>query len=413
MLFYASVAHVALLRSATVLEKLRIWLSLATLQMLEALKLSSHNDVLSITSLSLHHFRNYDVARIEPEKKLVVLTGRNGAGKTNILEALSLLTPGRGLRKAKLSELDCMTLQEPWVIAAHINGMQGPAQIGTGRAEEEGVDKRLVKIDGKVTPQTHLGKHLSMLWLTPQMEQLFLEGASAGRKFLDRLVYTFDPEHATRVNAYELVMRDRNKLLETGGADSYWLESLEQKMAEYAAAIAVARLTAIDNLNHTMQQSALSFPKAQLAVEGFMENRFHAGESSLAAETALRETLAAGRARDAAVGRALEGTHRSELRVFHVEKQMPAESCSTGEQKALLLSIVLSQARTTALKKGLVPVLLFDEIAAHLDSIRRLELFEEICEIGAQTWMTGADPNLFLDLKGKATFLHVENGKIN
>ncbi len=366
-----------------------------------------------IHTLSLHHFRNYASARIEPEKKLIVLSGHNGAGKTNILEALSLLTPGRGLRKAKLNELDCITLQQPWAIAAQINGMQGRAQIGTGRAEEEGIDKRLIKIDGKIAPQTHLAKHLSMLWLTPQMEQLFLEGASAGRKFLDRLVYTFDPEHATRINAYELVMRDRNKLLETGGGDNFWLESLEQKMAEYAAAIAVARLTAIEQINHTMQQSSLSFPKAQLAVEGFMENRFQAGESSLSAEQAMRQTLATGRARDAAAGRALEGVHRSELKVFHVEKRMPAESCSTGEQKALLLSIVLSQARTTALKKGLVPVLLFDEVAAHLDGIRRLELFEEICQIGAQTWMTGTDANLFLDLKGKATFFHVENGKIN
>jgi DNA replication and repair protein RecF len=368
--------------------------------------------VLSISSLSLHHFRNYEAARIEPEAPIVVLSGRNGAGKTNILEAISLLTPGRGLRKAKLSELDFLSSQQSWAISAHINGIQGAAQIGTGHTEEEGIDKRLVKIDGKIAPQTHVGKHLSMLWLTPQMEQLFLEGASAGRRFLDRLVYTFDTEHATRINAYEQVMRERNKLLETGSSDDFWLDTLEQKMAENAAVIAASRLSAIDNLNHTMQQSTLSFPKAQLAAEGFIENRLQAGEPSLQAERALRQTLAAGRARDAAAGRTLEGAHRSELRVFHVEKQMPAEGCSTGEQKALLLSIVLSQARTTALKKGLVPVLLFDEVAAHLDGIRRLELFEEICQIGAQTWMTGTDENLFSDLKGKATFFQVENGTI-
>jgi DNA replication and repair protein RecF len=372
---------------------------------------STKNAPQEVHSLSLHHFRNYQSLRIEPGHGSVVLSGRNGVGKTNILEALSLLTPGRGLRRAKLLELDNLKHRHPWAVAAHISGMQGEAQIGTGRVEEEGVDKRLVKIDGKPVPQTHLGKHLSMLWLTPQMEQLFLEGASSGRKFLDRLVYSFDADHASRVSEYEYAMRERNKLLEIGSGDAAWLDSLEQQMAEGAVAIAAARLLTIDGINRTIQTSKLSFPKAHLTAEGFMETRLNNGESAIVVQHALQAALAEGRARDAAAGRTLLGPHRSELKVFQVEKEMAAENCSTGEQKALLLSIVLAQARTTAAKKGLVPVLLFDEIAAHLDAIRRLELFEEICQIGAQTWMTGTDPNLFLDLKEKAMFLQVENGR--
>ena len=183
-------------------------------------------------------------------------------------------------------------------------------------------------------------------------------------------------------------------------------------MAKTAGAIAAARLTAIENLNHTMQCSTLSFPKARLSVAGFMETRIHKDDSALTAEHAMREHLAASRRRDAAAGRTLEGAHRSELKVFHAEKQLPARDCSTGEQKALLLSIVLSQTRFTATKKGLVPILLFDEVAAHLDPIRRLELFEEICQIGAQTWMTGTDANLFSDLDKKAAFFQVKNGEI-
>jgi DNA replication and repair protein RecF len=365
---------------------------------------------LSVSSISLHHFRNYESLRVESNGQPVVLYGRNGAGKTNILEALSLLTPGRGLRKAKLSEIDRIQQKTPWVISASVTGAQGSAQIGTGRVEEEGVDKRLVKIDGKPLPHTHLSKYLAMLWLTPQMEQLFLEGASAGRKFLDRLVYNFDPEHATRINAYDYAMRERNKLLEIGSTDKSWLGSLEETMAGRAVEVADARLATVHSLNNTIIASKLSFPKARLNIEGFAETRLQSGVLHGETKTDFQRMLAEGRGRDAAAGRTLAGAHRSELKVLHLEKHMPAEGCSTGEQKALLLSIVLSQARATANQKGIVPVLLFDEVAAHLDPIRRLELFEEICQIGAQTWMTGTDANLFLDMKGKATFFQVDNG---
>lgn len=367
---------------------------------------------LSVSSLSLHHFRNYTSARIEVNAAPVVLFGENGAGKTNILEALSLLSPGRGLRRARLSEIDNSRNAQPWTLSAHIEGMQGTAQIGTARAEEEGADKRVVRIDGKPVPHARLSGHLAMLWLTPQMEHLFYEGASSGRKFLDRLAYGFDAAHATRVSEYEFAMRERNKLLETGG-DARWLNTLEKTMAETAASIASARLRTVADINTTMEASPLSFPKAKLTARGLAEDRLAVGESLAQVEEAIRITLEKGRAADAAAGRALAGAHRSELKVFHREKNAAAEACSTGEQKAILLSIVLAQARFSAMEKGVVPVLLLDEVSAHLDMIKRFELFEEICQIGAQAWMTGTDEKLFADLKGKATFFQITGGHIS
>ena len=366
----------------------------------------------AITSLSLTHFRCYESARIEVDTPLVVLSGRNGAGKTNILEALSLLTPGKGLRRAKLSEMDNIRHVQPWTVAASAIGIRGEVKIGTSRDTQHDTDKRVIKIDGKPCSNTALGEHLTMLWLTPQTEQLFQESSSSARKFLDRLTYSFDANHASQVNEYEYAMRERNKLLQNGSHDPYWLDSLEQTMAETAGAIAAARLQTIEGINHTIQESTLSFPKAHLAIDGFIENLLLNGEKALAAENALRDALARQRHQDAAAGRALIGSHRSAFKVLHIEKNVYAEYCSTGEQKALLLSMILAQARFSASKKSFVPILLLDEVAAHLDAIRRLELFEEICQIGAQTWMTGTDAHLFLDLQGKAAFFMVENNTV-
>lgn len=378
-------------------------------------------NILSLSSLSLHHFRNYASARLQTGSAPVVLTGHNGAGKTNILEALSLLVPGRGLRRARLGEIDyknpCLSGEgnTSWVISAHVNGMQGAVKIGTGRdaSASSDSDKRLVRIDEKpARSQAELARHLSIIWLTPQMEQLFQEGASAGRKFLDRLVYAFDSDHAGRINEYEYAMRERNRLLPMGAYDSAWVDSLERTMAETAAAIASARIDTVAHINHAILASSLSFPKAEIAVVGEVENRLLQGESAAQAEAAFQEKLAANRVQDAAAGRALIGAHRSEMRVFHRAKAMPAESCSMGEQKAILLSIMLAQGRACALWKGVVPMLLLDEVVNHLDPTRRLELFEEICQIGAQTWMTGTDADLFDYLRGKAQFFTVENAAI-
>ena len=310
--------------------------------------------------------------------------------------------------------------------------MQGEAQIGRAkRKSAPGRDpwklgeipspapsiklrgQRIVKIDGKIArSQAELARHLAMLWLTPQMEQLFHEGASAGRKFLDRLVYSFDSSHASRVNEYEFAMRERNKLLATGQGDAHWLDTLEQTMAETGAAIASARLSACEHINAAIRNSPLSFPKAHIEIHGLMEDKLAAGEAAVAVEETAKKTFKENRRQDEAAGRTLAGPHRSEMQVIHMEKQMPAESCSTGEQKALLLSIVLAQARAGAKWHGVVPVLLLDEVAAHLDATRRLELFEEICQIRAQAWMTGTDVKLFEGLEGKAQFFSVENGEV-
>ncbi len=395
------------------------------------------NDVRAIflSSLTLSNFRNYSYARIEVTPQPVVLIGANGAGKTNILEAISLLTVGRGLRRAKLSELaplpspppqagegtrifplhEVGRAREGWAIAATVCGRNGEVKIGTGRDGEnlEDADKRIVKIDGKIIRgQAELASHISLIWLTPQMEQLFSEGTSAGRKFLDRLVFSFEPEHATRINEYDYAMRERNKLLQHGRADTHWLDSLENTMAGCAAAIAISRLSTCEHINHTINASNLSFPKALVDVSGFAEDMLKNGSSAIEVENALKNAFAVGRNQDAAAGRALTGTHRSELRVTHILKNMPAESCSMGEQKALMLSIILAQARSGARWHGVTPIILLDEVAGHLDATRRLELFEEICQIGAQVWMTGTDRQSFDGLEGKSQFFVIEGGEV-
>ena len=404
--------------------------------------------ITSLKSLSLHHFRNYASARIEVTPAPVVLTGHNGAGKTNILEAISLLAPGRGIRRAKLGEMNtsppppagegrgrgaCAVdsglnswIESPlpnpppqggrgysWAIAASLHGMQGQVKIGTGRDPESASDKRLVKIDGKIKGQAELARHFAAIWLTPQMEQLFHESASAGRKFLDRLVYSFDPEHASRINEYDYAMRERNRLLQDPRADGAWLDALERTMAETAAAIAQARLHTAGHINHAIESSGLSFPKAHLRIAGNIEDMLAAGAAAVGVEEDCAYLLKLARPQDRAAGRALSGIHRSALQVIHVTKQMPAEYCSTGEQKALLLSIVLAQARAGRQWHGVVPVLLLDEVVAHLDATRRLELFQEICQIGAQTWMTGTDAGLFAGLEGKAQYYQVDGGVIH
>lgn len=373
--------------------------------------------ILSLSSLALTHFRNYHSARIEVSSAPVILTGHNGAGKTNILEAISLLTPGRGLRRAKLSELDTQGDHGlAWTVAAMVNGMQGLTKIGTGRdpeAGDDGIDKRITKIDGKISrSQSELARHLAMVWLTPQMEQLFQEGASSGRKFLDRLVYSFDPEHASRINEYEFAMRERNKLLQLDRADPHWLDALEQTMAETGAAIASARLHTVEHINQVISESPLSFPKASININGMLEDLFKLGTAAVQVENDFKVILRSNRPIDGGAGRTLLGTHRSEMKVTHVTKNMPAESCSTGEQKALLLSIVLAEARAGAKWHGVIPVILLDEVVAHLDALKRRELFEEICQLGAQVWMTGTDAGLFAGLENIGQYFTVENGQI-
>ena len=364
-----------------------------------------------VKSLRLSFFRNYLNTPVKAEGHSIVLVGPNGSGKTNILEAISLLTPGRGLRRASLGDLDNNSGSGSWSVTAEVCGMQGAVFIGTGRdSESPETEKRIVKIDGKTSRgQVGLAKVFSALWLTPQMDNLFIEGGSARRKFLDRLVYSFDAEHASRVNAYEFAMRERNRLLGMSQSDDRWVAALEQKMAEQGVAIAVARAHALEGLGQAMLLSRHSFPRSILSLTGVVEDALKEGYARIV-EDQFRELLAASRLRDAASGRAQAGVHRAQVNVVHAEKNMPAERCSTGEQKALLISIILAQARAGAAWHGSIPVLLLDEVATHLDPLRRAELYAELAAIGAQAWITGTDREIFMGFDGQ--FIAVKAGEI-
>jgi len=373
---------------------------------------------LAIGRLTLTNFRCYAFQRIDSDGRSVVLTGPNGAGKTNVLEALSFLAPGRGLRRAKAEELTRGgNGQASWGVAAKINTPEGEVEIGTGRdpeAQRSGREKRLVRIDGQLARgQVELAEHMSAVWLTPQMDRLFLEGASARRRFLDRLIYGFDPAHAGRVGAWEKAARQRNKLLGDGNRDASRLGALEGTMAEKGVAVAAARLDMAARLDAACQRAEGPFPRAKVAISGTVEGWLAEGRPALEAEERLLGILAGSREEDARSGSASDGPNRTDMAVTHVAKDMPAGLCSTGEQKALLIAIVLADARLRAAERGAAPVLLLDEVAAHLDEERREALFHEIEVLGGQAWLTGTDEAAFVPLKGRAKFLRVEDAVVS
>ena len=355
---------------------------------------------LSVARLAATRFRCYESARLELDPRPVVLTGPNGAGKTNLLEAVSLLAPGRGLRRATLSEMDRQGDAGGWGVAATITTPDGPVEIGTGR-EPEG-ERRVVRIDGEpARGQTALADHVSALWLTPDMDRLFREGAYGRRRFLDRLVYGFDPAHAGRVAAYDQAMRERGRLLRDGNGDAAWLSALEETMAARGVAIAAARLDMVRRLDHALAGARGPFPGVILAVTGTVETWLGEGPA-LAAEDRLKDALQGNRTMDAESGTTAIGPHRSDLEARHLAKDMPAAQCSTGEQKAMLIAIVLAEARLQAAERGVAPLLLLDEVAAHLDEDRRASLFDEVCGLAGQTWMSGTDDGLFAALDHRA-----------
>ncbi|MFN4090299.1 MAG: DNA replication/repair protein RecF [Alphaproteobacteria bacterium] len=374
---------------------------------------------LAVTRLTLTAFRSYAAARIEADTRPVALLGPNGAGKTNLLEAISFLVPGRGLRGAKLAEVARLAPGEPadpqpWAVSAALNTPLGPVEIGTGRDPAAGTEseRRLVRIDGvQVRSQAALAEHVAAVWLTPQMDRLFTEGASSRRRFLDRLVFGFDPGHAGRVGGYENAMRQRARLLRDGRRDAAWLGALEEAMAARGIAIAAARRDLVRRLNAAADEAPGPFPRARAAIAGEVED-WLADMPALAAEDLLRDRLAAMRGRDADAGGAGLGTHRSDLVVVDAARDLPAARCSTGEQKALLVSIVLAHARLVAASHGTPPLLLLDEIAAHLDAARRAALFDAVCAVGAQAWMTGTDREPFRTLGDRAQFLDVQNSVV-
>jgi DNA replication and repair protein RecF len=369
----------------------------------------------SVARLALTEFRSYAAATLETGPQPVVLTGPNGAGKTNLLEALSFLAPGRGLRRARLSEIDRFGAPNAWALSIRLLTPDGMLlQIGTGRdAASESGERRVLRIDGlPAKSQAELARVASLVWLTPQMDRLFAEGASVRRRFLDRLVLGFDPEHATRLSAYERAMRERLRVLREAGADGSWLKALEEEMAAHGIAIAAARNQAAARLDQACAAANGPFPQAVLAVEGEVD-RWLDEMPALAAEEALRQRLAAERRADTESGTTTFGPHRSDLLVHHLGTGIKAALCSTGEQKALLLAILLAQARLLAAQRGAPPIMLLDEVAAHLDAERRAALFDEILALRGQAWLTGTDPALFSPLRRQAQFFAVAAARIS
>ena len=373
---------------------------------------------LSVTRVQLTNFRSYASAELAVGGRPVVLAGPNGAGKTNILDAISLLSPGRGLRGAKLSEHVRRGPSVPsdalWAVAAEVARGAESYDVGTGLTiGPNGGERRVVRLNGVAAQgSADLGEIVQMTWLTPAMDRLFAEGASGRRRFLDRLVLGFDAAHARRTARYETAMRERARLLKFGPRDPMWLDGLEAEMAEAGAAIAAARAVTVARLNAMLAErgEAGAFPCAHLALDGETDALLQ--ERGDAAETDMRERLARCRIRDAEAGRTTFGPHLSDLAVRHTQKRADARECSTGEQKALLVSIVLADAwELTRARDGLAPVLLLDEIAAHLDARRRAALFEEILALGAQAWMTGTDLSLFDSLAARADVFTVDGGR--
>ncbi|MCZ8545728.1 DNA replication/repair protein RecF [Mesorhizobium qingshengii] len=369
-----------------------------------------------ISKLTLTNFRNYAALAIDLAPGAVVFSGDNGAGKTNLLEAISFLTPGRGLRRAPYADVAREGGDGGFALHARLDGPDGPVEIGTGISggDSAGEGGRRVRINGAAARSTEdMLEWLRVVWLTPAMDALFTGPAADRRRFLDRLVLAIDPGHGQRALDYEKAMRGRNRLLTEGSRNDRWFDAIETQMAETGVAIAAARAEMVRLLAAMIDKlpDTGPFPQADIGLSGELEAAV-AAAPAVDVEERFRRTLVEGRDRDRAAGRTLEGPHRSDLVVRHRPKAMPAELCSTGEQKALLVGIVLSHARLTGEMSGMTPILLLDEIAAHLDGGRRAALFSILEEVNCQVFMTGTDAALFSSLKGRAQFLTVDHGTV-
>ena len=369
-----------------------------------------------IHRLTLTHFRNYRAASLTPRGDMVVLVGPNGAGKTNCLEAISFLSPGRGLRRATLEDVADNQGDGSWAVSAEVEGALGLSTLGTGIDAPRGdvTGSRRCRIDREpVASATAFGDHLRIVWLTPAMDGLFTGAASERRRFFDRLVLAIDAEHSSRVSALERSLRSRNRLLEVRNYDDHWCDAIERETVELAVAVAATRGQTAVRLAAMLRSrgQASAFPSAEIALDGWMENAL-LSEPATSVEDRYRAILKENRVRDAAAGRTLDGPHLTDLQVVYAPKNMPARDASTGEQKALLIGLVLAHGTLVAEMAGVVPLLLLDEVVAHLDPTRRKALFEELARLGAQVWMTGADPASFGDIGPSGEIFDVENGRI-
>jgi DNA replication and repair protein RecF len=344
-----------------------------------------------IEALRLTHFRSHENLTLDCAPRAMVLLGANGIGKTNVLEALSMLAPGRGLRGAAFDDMR-FERSLGWTVSSDIATPDGPVRAGIGWRD----GARRVRIDGANGKMDDIAHMLPQLWLTPAMDRLFVDGASGRRKFLDRFAQSLDASLTKSLNAYEKAMRERNRLLQDNGcAQNGWLDGLEEAMALHGVAIAAARLTALDALAVGLAAiPEAAFPRAEIALSGTLEASLRT-QSALEVEDRFRAHLADTRALDGAAGRCLDGPHRSDLQVHYAAKNMPAADCSTGEQKALLVGLILAQAHCVAAQRAAVPLLLLDEVAAHLDATRRAALAEILHALGGQSWITGTDEQSF------------------
>lgn len=367
----------------------------------------------ALLSLTLTDFRSYERARLEAGGRSVFLFGPNGAGKTNLLEAVSLLSPGRGLRGSALAEVGRRLPGEgvgrAWAVAAVVEDPEGETRLGTG-TETAGAARRVVRLEGEAVPPGRMADHIRPIWLTPQQDRLFLEAASDRRKFFDRLVFAAEPSHAAHASAYEKAQKERLRLLTDEVGDEAWLTALEARMAQAGALMAAARVRTLRALQDEIDSRGdRPFPQARLSLTGDWEAMAANGTESPEIEARLAAALAAARPRDGAAGRSLTGPHRGDLAVVHAEKDRPAAECSTGEQKALILNLVLAQAaRLSRAESAPNPILLLDEVAAHLDLKRRAALADEITALGLQAFLTGTDEALFDHLKGRALGVRVD-----
>lgn len=350
---------------------------------------------LAISSLILSHFRSHQTARMDFDGRPVAIVGSNGAGKTNILEAVSLLSPGRGLRRAAADEIARRPESLGWKVEASLRGFGADHQVETWA---EGGAPRAVRIDGKAATQSALARITRVLWLVPSMDRLWIEAAEGRRRFLDRMTLSFAPDHAEAVLAYEKAMRDRNRLLKDQVVDPHWYRALEAQMVIAGAQIIANRQATLARLMLAQQESETVFPRAEVWLTG------PEGEDDF---KDLAQALTDGRRRDMAAGRTLSGPHRADMAGRFAAKGVAAGLCSTGEQKALLISLILANARALAIDLGKAPVLLLDEVAAHLDPARRAALFDELCALGAQAIMTGTEAELFDSLGNRAQKLTV------
>jgi DNA replication and repair protein RecF len=369
-----------------------------------------------VLRLTLTNFRNYHAASLKTDARTVVLVGANGAGKTNLIEAVSFFAPGRGLRRATLDEVAFSEGDGSWAVSAEIEGALGLATLGTGierPAEDSATTARKCRIDRElVGSAAAFADHLRVIWLTPAMDTLFTGAPSERRRFLDRFALAVDAEHGSRVNALERSLRSRNRLLEDARPDAHWLDAVEHETAELAVAVASQRVETMRRLETVLaSRKGSAFPPAEIALDGWMEQLIP-NHPAAEIEERYRAVLRDNRPRDAAAGRTLDGPHLTDLKVIYAAKGTPAADASTGEQKALLIGLILAHARLIAEMSGFAPVLLLDEVVAHLDPSRRAALHAELEQLGAQVFMTGADPALFVEVGDDALLVEVAAGQL-